>query len=121
MVFIAMFLFVSESAIPSFWLNECNFVMYSYVLKVQQGHSCSHRTAAELTSDLIFYCCCLWSVCVCRQRFCNMQDGLLRGKQQYHGKKKLSQAHAMLDPKESKFDKSSSLVVLPVAIAFFFW
>ena len=35
MVFIEMFLFVSESAIPSFWLNERNFVMYSYVLKVQ--------------------------------------------------------------------------------------
>ena len=119
MVFIAMFLVVSESSIPSFCLNECNFVMYSYVLKVQHGHSCSHRTAAELMSDLIFCCCCLSSVCVCKQWFCNMQDGLLREKLQYHGKKKLSQAHVMLDTKESKFDKSSSSVVLPVTIAFF--
>ena len=71
----------------------------------------------ELMSDLIF---CCWSVCVCRQWFCNMQDGLLRGKQQHHEKKRLCQAHAMLDPKESKFDKSSSLVVLTVTIAFFF-
>ena len=35
-------------------------------------------------------------------------------------KKKLSEAHAMLDPKESKFDESSSSVVLPATIAFFF-
>ena len=35
-------------------------------------------------------------------------------------KKKLLQATAMLDPKESKFDKSSSSVVLPGTIAFFF-
>ena len=64
---------------------------------------------------------CRKSVCVCKQWFCNMQDGLLREKLQYHGKKKLSQAHAMLDTKESKFDKSSSSVVLRVTIAFFLW
>ena len=98
MVFIEMFVVVSESTIPSFWLNEYNFVMYSYVLKVQQGHSCSHRIAVELMSDLIFCCCCS-----------TME------------KKKLSQAHAMLDTKESKFDKSSSLVVLAVTIPFFLW
>ena len=73
----------------------------------------------ELMSDLIFCCCCPWAVCVCRQWFCNMQDGLLRGKQQHHEKKRLSQAHAMLDPKESKFDKSSSLVVFRPLLFFF--
>ena len=70
--------------------------------------------------DVGFCWCCLSSVCSCRQWFCNMQDGLLHAKQQYHGKKKILQAHAMLDPKESKFDKSSSSVVLPGTIAFSF-
>ena len=71
-----------------------------------------HHSVAFVCRKSVFVCKQWFAICkmVCCVKNCSTME-----------KKKLSQAHAMLDTKESKFDKSSSSVVSPVTIAFFLW